>query len=166
MLYLMKVATRDNIRDGTAYGLAYFIDMFRDRVQAYITTLLAGKKPKKIYVCMIYFPDEQAGGSWADFTLQALGYNADPQKLQILIETAFRLATSRIVIDGCCVVPVPLFRVMDSKNSADYVARVEPSGLGGLKIAKWIVDDFASNSFEQPQGEPSQGPGANGCHLL
>ena len=35
---------------------------------------------------MLYFLDEQPGGSWADGTLQALGYDTNPDKL--LGETA------------------------------------------------------------------------------
>lgn len=47
---------------------------------------------------------------------------------------------SRIQIPGCEVIPVPLFHVLDGKNSSDYVARVEPSASGGKKIAHYLLD--------------------------
>ena len=37
-------------------------------------------------------------------------------------------------------IPVPLFHVLDGKNTEDYVARVEPSALGGKKMAEYLLD--------------------------
>ena len=45
-------------------------------------------------VCMIYYPDENPTPSWAGPALGALGYNTNPQKLQLLIRRAFVEATS------------------------------------------------------------------------
>jgi hypothetical protein len=75
--------------------------------------------------------DEAPTSSWAGLALECLGYNRTPEKLQTLIRRAFEEATSKINITGCEVVPVPLFNVMDGKNSRDYVQRVEPSSQGG-----------------------------------
>ena len=47
---------------------------------------------------------------------------------------------SKIRIDGCEVIPVPLFNVLDGKRSEDYIARVEPSSSGGKKMAEYFLD--------------------------
>ena len=89
---------------------------------------------------MIYYPDERNTPAWAGAALDALGYNRDPEKLQLLIRKTFDEAVSRIHIDGSQVIPVPLFRVLDGKVSSDYVHRVEPSPTGGRKMAEFILD--------------------------
>jgi hypothetical protein len=37
------------------------------------------------------------------------------------------------------VIPVGLFNVLDGRNPEDYIARVEPSPLGGKKMADYIL---------------------------
>ena len=97
---------------------------------------MAKKKPKKVLICTIYYPEERAAGSWADAALSAMCYNSDPGKLQCAIRQIFRHATSKIRIPGVeVVVPVPLFEVLDAKNPRDYEQRVEPSVEGGRKMA-------------------------------
>ena len=64
------------------------------RVEKYIKALTKKHKPKKVLVCMIYFPDEALTPSWAGGALAALGYNKNPSKLQALIRKAFADATS------------------------------------------------------------------------
>jgi hypothetical protein len=46
---------------------------------------------------------------------------------------------STIRIPGSEVIPVPLFVPLDGTNSEDYVARVEPSALGGKKMAEYLL---------------------------
>jgi hypothetical protein len=111
--------------------MGYLVHLFGTRVQRYIEKLTAKTKPKKILVCMYYYLDETITPSWAGLALGCLGYNRSPQNLQTLIRRAFVEATSKIEIPGCEVVPVPLFNVLDGKDSRDYVARVEPSSQGG-----------------------------------
>eukprot|EP00548_Thalassiothrix_antarctica_P019599 CAMPEP_0194191162 /NCGR_PEP_ID=MMETSP0154-20130528/65723_1 /TAXON_ID=1049557 /ORGANISM="Thalassiothrix antarctica, Strain L6-D1" /LENGTH=110 /DNA_ID=CAMNT_0038913615 /DNA_START=262 /DNA_END=590 /DNA_ORIENTATION=+ len=89
---------------------------------------------------MIYYPDENNVPSWANTALGVLGYNRDPSKLQAVIRTLFRIATSKIRIAGTEVIPVPLYHVLDGKRSDDFVARVEPSAEGGKKVAELILD--------------------------
>jgi hypothetical protein len=89
---------------------------------------------------MYYYLDETPTPSWAGPALSCLGYNRTPQKLQTLIRRGFVEATSKITIPGVEVVPVPLFNVLDGKNSRDYVARVEPSSQGGRKMAEYFLD--------------------------
>ena len=121
-------------------GLGYFVDLFQHRVGNYVKRLVARRKPRKVLVNMIYYPDEVGSGSWADGALCCLGYNACPGRLQRAIRTAFELGTKRIRIPGTQVVPVPLFEILDSKDSADYLQRVEPSPHGGRKMAAYFLD--------------------------
>ena len=120
--------------------LGYFRHLFGTRVQHYIEQLTAKTKPKKVLVCMIYYPDESPTPSWANGALGALNYNHNPAKVQLLIRKAFEEATSKIKIVGSQVIPVPLFNVLDGKRSEDYVARVEPSALGGERMAEFLLD--------------------------
>jgi len=121
-------------------GFGHVRHLFGTRVQEYIELITSKTKPKKILICMIYYPDEAQDSSWADTPLGALGYNSNPAKLQTIIKRMFEEATSRIRIEGSEVIPVPLFHVLDGKNTEDYVARVEPSALGGKKMAEYLLD--------------------------
>lgn len=118
----------------------YFRHLFGVRVEKYIQQLTSKTKPHKILVCMIYYPDENNVPSWANAALGALGYNKEPAKLQAMIRKTFQMATSNIRIPGSQVIPVPLYHVLDGKRSEDYVARVEPSAIGGRKMAEYILD--------------------------
>jgi hypothetical protein len=63
------------------------------RIQKYIEALTSKTRPKKILVCMIYYPDENNVPSWANAALGTLGYNRNPAKLQLLIRKVFEEAT-------------------------------------------------------------------------
>ena len=121
--------------------LGYIRHLFGTRLQNYIEQLTSKVKPKQILVCMIYYPDEaQNVPSWANGALGVLGYNSNPSKLQLLILKIFEEATSRISIPGSEVIPIPLYVPLDGTKSEDYVARVEPSALGGKKMAEYLLD--------------------------
>jgi len=128
----------ENIKKGpdVAWGLNHFIELFKDGVEKYILKLIGSIRPKKIIVCMIYYPDEKVTGSWADKTLAPLGYNSDPMKLQEAINQIFIHATSKINIKGSEVIPFPMYKILNGKDTNDYVARVEPSNEGGRKLAE------------------------------
>ena len=68
-----------------------------------------------------------------------LNYDSEPAKLQVAIKQVFIHATLQIRIDGTDVIPFPMYEILDGKHSEDYIARVEPSNLGGLKLAKEFV---------------------------
>ena len=55
--------------------------------------------------------------------------------------------TCSIEIEGVPVLPVPLFRVMDGKDSEDYAERVEPSSQGGRKMAREAVGAAVRSGF-------------------
>jgi len=140
-----------DIDNGVAPGMSYFVHLFRDKVRTYIEGLLEKNKPRAVVVCMIYYPDESADDSargWADTTLAMMGYNVQPQRLQAAIRKVYELATNKISISGTQVIPCPVFTVLDGKTSADYVARVEPSILGGKKMADLICDSLSKHLAE------------------
>lgn len=137
MLLLMKFNSKNMINKGpnSAWGMSYFVKMFKDDVEEYIKKLTIKTKPKKVIVCMIYYLDEKMTGSWADTVLGYLGYNNDPSKLQLAINQIYEHATKEIQVDDLTIIPFPFFKVLDGKNTDDYVQRVEPSNSGGRKIA-------------------------------
>ena len=53
---------------------------------------------------------------------------------------------SKIQIPGSEVIPIPLFHTLDGTRSEDYVARVEPSAIGGKKMAEYLLDVIHSDS--------------------
>jgi hypothetical protein len=120
-------------------GYGYFLHLFSTRIESYVKNLTSKISPKKVLICMIYYLDEQLSGGWADGALAALGYNQNPERLQILIRRIFEQATKRIKVPGTEVVAVPLFAAMNGKDSADYKERVEPSARGGKKMAELIL---------------------------
>ncbi len=148
MLALMKLNTEDAIKMGPkkAWGLKYFVDMFRTDMMKYVMNVLGDKKPKIVMLCMIYFPDEWSTGSWADTTLNALNYQQDPTKLQTAIQMVYEYSFKDIEIPGVTVVPCPLFSVLDGKDPDCYVARVEPSSKGGSLMADLFWKLIKENS--------------------
>ena len=81
-------------------------------------------KPKWVLVCMIYYLDETPTPSWSRTALKALGYDDDPERLQYLIRKMYMDAISKIKIPGTSIIPVPLFDILDGKDSGDYVDQV------------------------------------------
>jgi hypothetical protein len=118
----------------------YFIILFKHQVKAYLKKVIKNKKPKKIGVCCIYYLDERNGDSWANCALFCLCYCVCPSMLQYRIKRMFELATSDINIEGTEVIPIALFDALDGKNTEDYVQRVEPSIIGGEKMATLIIN--------------------------
>merc|ERR1711924_271455 len=115
--------------------MGHFIDMFGAQTQRYLEALTAKTKPSRIIVCMLYYLDEDVQAeSWAGTALSALGYNKDPSLLQLLIRTMFTHGTRSIRMEGVEVIPMPLFNVLDGKDTRDYAMRVEPSPQGGHKM--------------------------------
>jgi len=121
-------------------GMGYFIHLFQVRIKAYIQSMIRIRKPKRVIVCMIYYPHETSGGSWADTVLGLLGYDRDPARLQAIIRQIFRLATREMDIPGTTVIPLPLYECLDSTDGTHYCQRVEPSPTGGALMASRILD--------------------------
>jgi hypothetical protein len=138
-----------SILAGWPPGLSYFVDLFGNHVKNYIQRLISGRrKPRKIIVCMIYFPlVDSPEPSWADASLAFLKYNSSPERLQEAIKTVFRLATEKIRIPGVEIIPFPLYEVLDGTDARDYVSRVEPSTVGGEKMAKSLVKVILENDL-------------------
>lgn len=137
---LLKLNTYNMIDSGWSFGLGHFINLFKNETTKYLNKVCSKNKPKIILVNTIYYLDEKKGGSWADNTLNILGYNDNPEKLQLCIRKIFEYATSQIKIDGVKVIPVPMYEILNGKDTKDYVARVEPSVQGGDKLGKAFVE--------------------------
>lgn len=134
------------IRQHRAPGFHHVVSLFRDETRRLIQKVIAQRKPRYIVVCMCYYPDEAADGSWADRALSLLGYNRDPAKLQLVMREVFAAATCQIRVEGVPVLPLPLYEALDGKNSYDYEQRVEPSVQGGQKIARAVLDRILAAS--------------------
>jgi len=144
-------------------GLGYFVDLFKNRVENYVRSVIGNARPRRVVVCMIYYLDVHGRGSWADCFLCAMGYDCAPGRLQAAIRAVFNLATRRIRIPGVDVIAYPLFEVLDGSNSADYVQRVEPSPLGGQKMARALVDALYGDEAAAISGEDSAGGVSDGA---
>ena len=97
---------------------------------------------------MIYYLDVHGRGSWADWLLKLIGYDKRPERLQLLIQRAYECATKQIKLANITIVPIPLFKCLDGNDTSDYVARVEPSDTGGMKMASFILDRIANDEVE------------------
>lgn len=115
-------------------SMKYFINMFKINIKNYIKKLITDKHPK-IIVCMFYYPDEKITECWADRILSLIDYNKKPDKLKYIVRQIFKYGISEIKIPNHDIIPFPMFKVLDGKNTNDYIQRVEPSSIGGFKIA-------------------------------
>ena len=173
----LLMSPRWAIEWGVAPGLGHFVRLFRDATRRYVEALIkpSGAKPACVVACMLYYLDEQPGGSWADAVLQKLGYDKDPTKLQLVMRVIYERATSQIALEAASgeavdVVPVALYEALDGRDTRDYAQRVEPSAQGGRKMAKLIHDaiapllDTRAVAFGQSQGGARRGgAGAGGA---
>lgn len=118
----------------------YFVRMFKDDLEKYLHKLTERCTPRRIMVCMIYFPCEVVDeNSWSRTLLRLACYNVQPGHLQRIIRMLFEEATCQVTVPGSEVVPIPLFDVLDSRNKRHYIERVEPSAEGGRKIAEYLA---------------------------
>jgi len=121
-------------------GIMHLRSLFCTKVRDYLQKLTVRNRPKKIAVCMIYYPQVQNTESWANEALCCLCYCCFPTLLQDRISLAFQMGTCDIHLDGVEVVPVFLADVLDGSDPGDYEVRVEPSDQGGRKIAHLICE--------------------------
>eukprot|EP00411_Alexandrium_monilatum_P082791 CAMPEP_0175630398 /NCGR_PEP_ID=MMETSP0096-20121207/72989_1 /TAXON_ID=311494 /ORGANISM="Alexandrium monilatum, Strain CCMP3105" /LENGTH=342 /DNA_ID=CAMNT_0016935815 /DNA_START=22 /DNA_END=1053 /DNA_ORIENTATION=- len=121
-------------------AMAYFRGLFKDEMEAFAASLVAKAKPRAVIVCMLYYLDESPDQrGFADTTLRNLGYNDNPAFLQGIIRAVYEAAVTQISLEGTKVIPLPLFEVLDGKDTRDYLARVEPSVAGGEKMARALA---------------------------
>jgi hypothetical protein len=159
MGWLVFASSDAAIDAGTALGLGHFERMFRDDVAAYIEQLTARVKPRLVIACMVYFPHEQRGDSWAEAALSALRYNDNPARVQRIMRRVYAQGTCKVAVPHVPVVPLALFDVLDSSPAShDYVARVEPSETGGRKMAAAIWR-LVSEHYGKATA-PADGPGS------
>ena len=70
----------------------------------------------------------------------ARGHHCRSGHSDLIPATGLAAATQAIQLEGVEVLPLPLYNVLDGKNSDDYEQRVEPSVQGGQKMARAIMD--------------------------
>merc|ERR1712039_249940 len=145
-MFILTRCPRFLIKWGLAPGLGYFVKFFQGRIQRFISQIVVKQRPRKILVCMIYYPLEKPGG-WADRSLRLLGYDRDPGKLQLIIRAVFqRIARRGFNLPGTHVEPFALFDILDAADPKDYENRVEPSVTGGAKMAKAFLKNLFPES--------------------
>lgn len=145
MLALAWLTPRSSIDQGSAWILGYFAHLFGTKTEDYVKRLCSKTKPRAVIICMIYFPLEAQYGQrgWGDTALKFLGYTKNPGKLQAAIKMMFEMGTKTVKVEGTDVIPCKLYDVLDGSNKEDYVERVEPSAIGGRKMAevfKMLID--------------------------
>lgn len=143
-LGLLLLSDINNIKED---NLDFLVEIFKDKIISYIKSLCSKQIPKKVIVCGIYFPCEKFQQGWSNNTLKLINYDTNPLKIQILIEKIFEYAIKNIKIDEINISYLPFHKVLDAKNEDDYIARVEPSYLGGEKMAKAIIDTIYNNEI-------------------
>ena len=128
---------------GLAPGHRHFLNWFHKVIYSYIRQLVARKRPAKVVVNMIYYPDEAIDEqAWPGATLKILGYDANPGRLQLVLRTLHRSLAAKAPprdLAGLDVEVFPLFTVLDGADTGDYEQRVEPSVQGGEKIARALL---------------------------
>ena len=164
LLALLSCASEGSLEHGTAWGLQHFKSLFKDAYGDYIRALCASHKPKAVLVCMVYYPQYALPGvhSWADTSLGLMGYNTSPEKLQRVMRVVFTHAVSAVVVEGTQVIPFPLYGALDPSSPEDYVQRVEPSAVGGRKMAGGFIKALAPHL---PSGGGDGGRGGSGGSL-
>lgn len=142
MAWLSKCSSTENVLNGTAWGLGHFKSLAHDRYEEYLKNLTSKVKPKLIVPCMIYHLDENPKSpSWANKTLELIGYDKDPKHVQAIIHRVFLdcMQNNPYKVPGVTnIFPIELSKALDGKNSKDYDNRVEPSVQGGKKMAAYI----------------------------
>lgn len=117
-MLLLTRSPRTMIANAWAPGFGYFVKLFRDKARSILTRAFPDPttRPAKALVCVLYYPDETPGGSWADYPLSKLGYDADPGKLQLLLRSLFdTIRRDGIQVDGMDVDIIPMFELLDPK---------------------------------------------------
>ena len=141
--WLSRCASSANVRQGTAWGLEHLRGLFGSDLSAYLRSLTQRKKPALVMPAVIYYPDmNPKSPSWASMVLKAIGYNTSPSVIQSVIDRValdVKQAVTSSGVGAAAVVPVSLSLALDGTSSEDYVARVEPSAIGGAKIASLFV---------------------------
>lgn len=145
---LISLNTLLKTKDFDSIHFDHFKNLFKDQLQKYINNICSITKPKMIIICMIYYPNENSKQkSWANQTLSSVQYDTNPGILQEFIRNIYKECISKIQIKGTIVKYLPLYKTLNGKTSKDYVERVEPSEIGGKKIAKAIVDKIKYKKY-------------------
>lgn len=146
MAWLSKFSRTSNVVDGSAWGLDHFHSLLHEKYQEYLKNITSKCKPKLIVPCMIYHLDENPkSASWANLTLDMIGYNKNPKHVQAIIHRLFVdcMVNNPLEVAGVRKIhPIELSRALDGTDPRDYDNRVEPSSQGGMKMASLISSEI------------------------
>lgn len=134
LFFKSKADTLINFKD----YIPNIIELFTTKLNAYILELTSINKPKQIIVCGMYYPCIPVCESWANKVLNILQYDTQYSKVHNIIDIIFNECICKLEN----VTPLKLSDVLDYTSTKDYVARVEPSAIGGAKIAQAIVNSI------------------------
>lgn len=153
LLRIIYLSSTQAVADGTAWALSSFLDLYHRQLQEFVHHLCEKRKPRRVLLCMLYYPQVERTESWANRALDAMKYAPDqnPHKVQHAIDWIFAHAVSQVKVDGVDVIPVHMKHAMDGTDKRDYVARVEPSCRGGEKMARLFMKSLATHSEHAAQ---------------
>ncbi|CAD7951874.1 unnamed protein product [Amoebophrya sp. A120] len=134
----------------TQLAVENFSHIYKEDTERYINTVLGDSTCKMVVVCMLYHLDENDEAfSWWEMGFQALGLIGNPEnkrRMKVVQHALFEHALKQLQIPNAGkVVPLELSRALDGTNSLMYANRVEPSVLGGEKLADLILDTIKEN---------------------
>ncbi len=141
--WLSRCASAANIAAGTAWGMGHLQTLFGEDLRGYLNALCSKQRPCLVVPSVIYYPDMNAkAASWANVVLKAIGYNTTPATVQNVIDRVVvdvRTQVTAGTVNAQAGRVAALSEALNGTHTYDYVARVEPSAQGGIKIAQLFV---------------------------
>ena len=123
-------------------NIDFFHEIFYTKLKTYIKQLTSKNKPKKVIVCMLYYPNLQDPSGWASTLLTLFKSLGAEYMICDLIQKVYRECVSKIKIKGLDIKACPLYVALDGTDPNCYVSGVEPSVVGGRKLALLLRQCF------------------------
>lgn len=142
MFHLGKLLLSNDVKNNSSFS--FIVNLFKNETEKYIKELIKYNNPRMVILNSMYFPCLH-GKSWADRTLNLFNYNKNYKKVHQIMRAAYEEGTRKVKIDDVNIVTCKLFEVLDFTNEKDYVQRVEPSIMGGYKMASQYLDIMKKN---------------------
>lgn len=139
MASLLFLSDTKSLSTCTAIGFDTIRTIFYSNMKSYLEKVVKAKA--HVILCTMYYPHENNTiESWANSSLNLMGYNSNKNKIHSIIKSIHNNMISKIKINNAKTMNyIPLYEVLDSAfESEDYLFRVEPSHKGGIKIANSI----------------------------
>lgn len=120
-------------------GFLRLKNIFLDGVERYIKGALGDKRPHKVVVCMIYYPDATNPPGWASEFLRLMDYDSNPELFRAIIDALYRESTIHVMTNSEHMSYFAMSQILDGSDPADYESGVEPSVKGGAKLARALA---------------------------